>query len=57
MSAIEESKMAQATDDAVGSKDDSQHELPNEETQRGVQDIEAVTLSWTKLSLILVFLK
>lgn len=25
--------------------------------QRGVQDVEAVTLSWSKTSLILVFLK
>ncbi|KAF3765443.1 putative MFS siderophore iron transporter [Cryphonectria parasitica EP155] len=58
MSSPEElSKTAQATDDAIPSDDSvDQHDLPNETDQRGVQDVEAVTLSWSRLSLILVFL-
>lgn len=36
---------------------DLQPELPGEDLQRGVQDVEAVTLSWSKASLIAVFLK
>lgn len=30
---------------------------PDEDLQRGVQQVEAVTLSWSKTTLILVFLK
>ncbi|KAF5016373.1 hypothetical protein F66182_11964, partial [Fusarium sp. NRRL 66182] len=30
-------------------------ELPGEDFQRGVQDVEAVTLSWSKVSIIAVF--
>lgn len=36
---------------------DLQEELPGEDLQRGVQDVEAVTLSWSKASLIAVFAK
>lgn len=36
---------------------DLQAELPGEDLQRGVQDVEAVTLSWSKASLIAVFIK
>lgn len=32
-------------------------ELPGEDLQRGVQDVEAVTLSWSRASLIWVFAK
>lgn len=32
-------------------------ELPTEDTQQGVKELEAVTLSWTKTTLILVFVK
>ena len=39
------------------SKETRESELPGEDLQRGVQDVEAVTLSWSKASLIAVFLK
>lgn len=32
-------------------------ELPTEDAQRGVHDVEAVTLTWTKTTLVAVFLK
>lgn len=32
-------------------------EVPTEDTQQGVKDLEAVTLSWTKTTLIAVFAK
>jgi hypothetical protein len=32
-------------------------ELPSEELQRGVKDVEAVTLSWSKKTLVAVFIK
>lgn len=59
MSTMEENKTGFASDSAVEKSDNDQpqSDLPNEETQRGVQDIEAVTLSWSKASLIAVFLK
>lgn len=54
----EASKSAHATDDAVGSDNDvSPPEHANEDDQRGVADVEAVTLAWSRTSLILVFLK
>ena len=31
--------------------------VPTEDTQQGVKDLEAVTLSWSKTTLILVFAK
>lgn len=34
-----------------------QPELPSEELQRGVQNVEAVTLAWSKKTLVAVFLK
>ncbi|KAF1997707.1 MFS general substrate transporter [Amniculicola lignicola CBS 123094] len=40
---------------ALGS-DGPQPELPTEDAQDGVQNIEAVTLAWSKASLIMVFL-
>lgn len=36
---------------------DPQTQFPTEEAQRGVQDVEAVTLTWSKLTLIAIFLK
>jgi len=36
---------------------DLQDELPTENAQRGVHDVEAVTLTWTKTTLVAVFLK
>lgn len=39
------------------SHDDSKQELPAEDAQQGVKDFEAVTLTWSKATLIAVFLK
>lgn len=46
-------------DPAIGTtgSDDLQGELPSEDAQRGVHDVEAVTLTWTKTTLVAVFLK
>lgn len=64
MASEDANKMAQATDDALVSNESEdlqrQHTAQShvdEDAQRGVQDVEAVTLSWTKTSLILVFMK
>lgn len=48
-----------ATNDttARNSNDEPQPELPSEELQRGVQNVEAVTLTWSKTTLVAVFLK
>lgn len=48
-----------ATDSAATNNDngDPQQDLPNEEAQRGVQDVEAMALTWSKLTLIGIFLK
>lgn len=35
--------------------DEKPEEVPDENAQSGVQDIEAMTLAWTKGSLILLF--
>lgn len=40
-----------------GSNDERQAETIEEDLQRGVEDVEAVTLSWTKASLVAVFVK
>lgn len=45
-----------ATDDAAA-VDSYEDERPGEDLQRGVQQVEAVTLSWSKGTLIAVFLK
>ncbi len=52
----EKGEKGQATDDAaaVDSTDDLR---PTEGLQRGVQQVEAVTLSWSKATLIAVFIK
>lgn len=62
MSAEEDNKMAHATDTPASREesDESQREPPTViegDDQRGLQNIEAVTLSWSKTSLILIFLK
>ena len=59
ISTAEEHKKDPATDGAavVNSSDESRPELPSENLQRGVQHVEAVTLAWSKASLIAVFLK
>lgn len=48
-----------ATDPAAATDDNGcpQVDFPNEEAQRGVQAVEAVTLTWSKLTLIAIFLK
>lgn len=38
-------------------RDESPSKLPSEDLQRGVRQVEAVTLAWSKWSLIAVFLK
>lgn len=57
-------KSAQATDDVIPAEtpdhdqtEEHPDDAPNANDQQGVRDVEAVTLSWTRLSLILVFLK
>ncbi len=50
------------TDDAavVESRDDSPHphdDRPSDDLQRGVKEVEAAALAWTKPTLIAVFLK
>ncbi|KAF3070259.1 hypothetical protein N5P37_011439 [Trichoderma harzianum] len=47
-----------ATDSAATNNDngDPQQDLPNEDAQRGVQDVEAMALTWSKLTLIGIFL-
>ncbi|KAB5580414.1 major facilitator superfamily domain-containing protein [Coniochaeta sp. 2T2.1] len=54
-----ENKTAHATDDAVNSNDGetSSHDdnVPTEDAQDGVKEVEGMTLSWSKKSLIAVF--
>ncbi|PNP58198.1 hypothetical protein THARTR1_01895 [Trichoderma harzianum] len=47
-----------ATDSAAANNGngDPQQGLPNEEAQRGVQDVEAMALTWSKFTLIGIFL-
>lgn len=50
----------EAADDATASNSNDSSppaELPDENVQYGVQDVEAVTLTWSKRSLIFVFAK
>jgi hypothetical protein len=50
--AVEESKRDPATDAEV-----QQPELPSEDLQHGVADVEAITLTWSKKTLAFVFIK
>lgn len=54
-------KMAHATEDALANTEGEDlrraQSQVDEHAQRGVQNVEAVTLTWTKSTLILVFLK
>jgi hypothetical protein len=47
------------TNCAVARNDNGEPQMkfPNENVQRGVQDVEAVTLTWSKVTLIAIFLK
>lgn len=42
-------------DDPEADDKKSSLELPDEQAQRGVQDVEAVALAWSKKSLVAVF--
>lgn len=54
----EESKRDLATETVVpANANDQNPEAPTEDTQRGVRDVEAITLSWSKTMLIAVFVK
>lgn len=62
MNEDEVNKMAHATDTPASREDsdEAQQDHPvivEGDDQRGLQNVEAVTLSWSKTSLILVFLK
>ncbi|KAH8787946.1 major facilitator superfamily domain-containing protein [Diaporthe sp. PMI_573] len=61
MSADEFNKMAHATDTPASREDTDEAQsnppvIVEGDDQRGIQNVEAVTLSWSKTSLILVFL-
>lgn len=47
------------SDEAIANNDDGVRsaEIPSEDQQWGVQDVEAVTLTWSKATLIAVFCK
>jgi len=62
MSADEFNKMAHATDTPASREDTDEAQsnppvIVEGDDQHGIQNVEAVTLSWSKTSLILVFLK
>lgn len=62
MSAEEVNKMAHATDTPASREESDEGQREREvvvegDDQRGILNVEAVTLSWSKTSLILVFLK
>lgn len=62
MSAENINKMAEVTDTPASREesDEAQREpsvIIEGDDQRGLQNVEALTLSWSKTSLILVFLK
>jgi hypothetical protein len=58
VNADEETKRDLATDTVVpANASDENPEAPTEDTQRGVRDVEAITLSWSKTMLIAVFVK
>lgn len=56
---VEVNEKNPATDDttADNSNGEKQSELPSEDLQRGVRNVEAVTLTWSKTTLVAVFLK
>ena len=56
--ATDEKSPAVDGDDAVSDKAaELRNTLPDEDAQRGVRMAEAITLTWTKQSLIFVFIK
>jgi len=59
---IGENKTAHTTDDAVhndseGESSSPEDAVPTEDAQAGVQEVEGMTLTWSKRSLIAVFAK
>lgn len=58
---ISEGNEKNREDPAIGTtgtdSNDEQDQLPTQDAQRGVHDVEAVTLTWTKTTLVAVFLK
>ncbi|KAJ9151333.1 Siderophore iron transporter mirB [Pleurostoma richardsiae] len=58
MDTVGDNKVNPVTEGTTGvdSPGEPQPELPAEDAQRGVHDVEAVTLTWSKASLIAVFL-
>jgi hypothetical protein len=62
MGPVDENKTAHATDDAVpndseGESSSQEDTVPTQDAQTGVQEVEGMTLSWSKKSLIAVFAK
>ncbi|OBT58447.1 hypothetical protein VE04_01726 [Pseudogymnoascus sp. 24MN13] len=57
---ISEGNEKNREDPAIGTtgtdSNDEQDQLPTQDAQRGVHDVEAVTLTWTKTTLVAVFL-
>ena len=54
---VVDNKHEDAAGDVPQSQDEAQPEVPSEDTQRGVQNVEALTLTWSRRSLIAVFIK
>ena len=59
MTTVEESKRDPVANDTIANTDDNelQADLPSEDLQSGVGDVEAMTLAWSRPMLITVFLK
>ncbi|KAI9274397.1 major facilitator superfamily domain-containing protein [Phascolomyces articulosus] len=55
-SVVEEKKKELDKESAVASNNGQNEEQPDDDAQRGVQDVEAVTLTWSKTTLIAVFI-
>jgi hypothetical protein len=58
MSPVADDKKGSAADTTGSNGDDTTHPEPfHEDPQRGVEAVEAMTLSWSRTSLIAVFIK
>ncbi|PKY00817.1 siderophore iron transporter mirB, partial [Aspergillus campestris IBT 28561] len=53
---VVDSKHEGAAGDVPQNQDEAQTEVPSEDTQRGVHNVEALTLTWSKRTLIAVFI-
>lgn len=56
-SAVAEGVAGSNSSDGAAPQAESAEEVPGEELQHGVKDVEAVTLTWSKWALIAVFCK